>query len=157
MALTLAQKDAIHYAAVNGTSTGSELAKKYGISASAVSLLKNHYTPSTPGKVKTDKVANTISTTPKVEEVKTSKKVVETFQVCVSSSKSNAVEFTLPVGATFGDLMALADERGALEGVFKNTKSGEKSRVKNLKDVINAEANSVYNVYLLPLKSSSGK
>jgi len=152
MALSNTQKNEIKRRANNGES-GADLAREYGVSPSAISVIKNHYVP--VGETK--KVAN--KTAAKTVETKTATKTtapVGTIKVVVSSTKSSAKSFELPVGSTFGDLMKKADEVGALEGVFKNTKSGEKSRVKKITDIIPGEAGSTYNVYLLPLKADSG-
>jgi len=150
MALNDKQKTEIQRRALNGES-GASLAAEFGVSPSAISVIKNHYKPEVKATKTVVEKAKTVTATKSI-----SAKKQETFTAVVSSTKSTAKRLVLPVGSTFGDLMTAADEHGALEGVFKNAKSGEKSRIKTLKTVIDAEANSEYHVYLLPIKIDSG-
>lgn len=160
MALTDKQKNDIHRRA-NAGESGSALAKEFKISASAVSKIKNHYAPTTDA-ASIKSVKNTPSTKKDVieVEVKKAEPIVTSnsnlIECVVSSTKIANKTVFLKEGSTLGDLITAVDEKGALEGVFKNVKRGEKDRVKKLSDVIPAQAGEKYSVYLLPLKSDSG-
>jgi hypothetical protein len=161
MALTTQEKKAILVKLAKGK-TGSELAREYGVSPSYISKLKKDATLNAAAQADIAKK----SVVSKKEEVKSLKVMAETPQaptpdddsfICVvSSNKTVAKKVRLKVGATFGDLIKAVDENGALEGVFKDVKSSEKTRVKQNKDVIPAKAGQEYHVYLMPLKANSG-
>jgi len=154
MALTAPQKKAILTKLAKGA-TGSQLAREYGVSPSYISKLKKDASltataaPAAPKKPAAIKV---------VAEKVVAETTAEsnTFTCIVSSNKTTNKKIVLKVGATFGELITKVDESGSLEGVFKDVKSSEKTRVKGISDVIPATANSEYHVYLMPLKANSG-
>jgi predicted DNA binding protein len=148
MALTIPQKKAILTKLAKGA-TGSQLAREYGVSPSYISKLKKDASLTVAAPVAPNKPAA-------IKVVAETTAESNTFTCIVSSNKTTNKKIVLKVGATFGELITKVDESGSLEGVFKDVKSSEKTRVKQNKDVIPAVAGQEYHVYLMPLKANSG-
>jgi hypothetical protein len=153
MALTIPQKKAILTKLAKGA-TGSQLAREYGVSPSYISKLKKDASLTVTAPVAPNKPAAIKVVAEKVVAETTAES--NTFTCIVSSNKTTNKKIVLKVGATFGELITKVDESGSLEGVFKDVKSSEKTRVKQNKDVIPAVAGQEYHVYLMPLKANSG-
>ena len=163
MALTAPQKKAILTKLAKGA-TGSQLAREYGVSPSYISKLKKDASLNAAVQPQSTKKIAIVAKKEELESITVlAEKVVSkntaesnTFTCIVSSNKTTNKKIVLKVGATFGELITKVDESGSLEGVFKDVRSSEKTRVKGISDVIPATANSEYHVYLMPLKANSG-
>ena len=134
--LSDAQKNEIHRRA-NAGESGSKLAEEYGTSASNISRIKNHFTPTNGGE----------------EGSITETTDGPTRQVGIMSAKHSGTLFTVPEDATFGDLMAAVKESN-VKGVFKGAKGARKKLTKN-SDKLPNPGGTIY-IYLLPTKTDAG-
>lgn len=152
--LTSAQKNAIHNKAngINGETkvSGSALAKEYGVSASAISNIKNHYTPTAESTTTTATMEATPTATPKA--AKKGKKVAKRT-VIVHSPKFTGEKFEVSA-TTFGELLAEIGEDASVEGIFKQAKN--KKKLTSLKTELPDTGDQPLHLYLVPLKTDAG-
>jgi len=146
--LTSAQKNTIHNKAngINGETkvSGSALAKEYKVSASAISNIKNHYTPTVEAKSKKKSA--------KKKAPKKAKNVAKRT-VIVHSPKFTGKTFEV-TASTFGELLEEIGEDSSVEGIFKKAKN--KKKLKALTDRLPDTGDQPLNLYLVPLKTDAG-
>lgn len=151
------------YEALQTGQKGSDLARKYGVSPSAISKIKSTYVPTEGGASKT--VATDAAPTTSAPAKKSSKKAVATDAptsntpvqmqtIFVSSSRLNNKRFDLPVGSTMGDLLKAAGEDSAVKGVLNGAKNLKE--LQNLTDALPFTDGQPLYMYLVPLKTNGG-
>ena len=151
MALSSAEKNRIHHRA-NGTGgqeqmSGSELASIYGVSASMISNIKNHYTPTVDSP---SRVSGAVSS-----EDAPAPRVLATRKVIVHSPKFTGKEFNV-VAVTFGQLLDEIGEDSQVEGIYKDS-SRERHTLSGNRTVLPATGDAPLHLYLAPLKTDAGK
>jgi len=157
--LTNAQKNTIKNRA-NGTNgetktSGSALAAEYGVSASAISNIKNHYTPTVTATIEampeTPKAKTKRKAKAKTKRAKTETVVKRT--VIVHSPKFPGKSFDV-VATTFGALLKEIGEDESVEGIFKKAKNRKK--LTSMKDELPDTGDQALHLFLIPLKTDAG-
>lgn len=146
MALSTAQKNEIHRRA-NAGESGANLAKEFGVSASAISNLKNHYKPEETVVENTVSVANTEVTT--ATPATTTKKRV----VIVNSTKHINARFETSA-KTLGEFLGEIRENSQIKAIFQGSK---KETLEKSSDLLPDTGDQPLYLYFVPLKTNAGK
>jgi len=164
MALSNAQKTEIQKRA-NAGESGSSLAKEFGVSASAISVIKNHYVPEATAPVSKEKATKAVkevkgaTKTLKVKETvvkaKEETKASNTRVVVIMSSKQAAKEYTIPANASFGEMLTIVGESN-VSGILQGVSSSERQKLQKSTDKLPDTKGAPLHIYLTPVKVNSG-
>ena len=157
MALNQAQQNEIHRRA-NAGESGSALAKEFGVSQSAISRLKNHFTPTAVENSSATAGVREVKTVEAKEEQTVSAKSVnkaKTRIVVVNSNKHLGETYEVKA-ETLGQLLKEIGESSTVKAVFKDAKSGSKSTLEASTALLPDTNGEPLHLYLVPVKTNAG-